>query len=211
MDISGRRFGRLTVIKKTTRKDAWGRCYLYRCRCDCGRVKLTTSTMLLSGQVRSCGCLQREARKRDITGERRGALIAVRPTGQLRAGSAVWVWRCDCGREIKATIDQVFYSGLRSCGCRNREIKRSQAIAAQAHCLRVDGTDVSRIRNNRVPKNNTSGVVGVSYNHVHDKWYARISFKGRSIWLGAYGDKGKAVRARRRAEREYFKSFLESL
>lgn len=208
MDISGQRFGRLTVLKKTRRKDAQGRCYLYRCRCDCGRTKLVNSPMLKSGMVRSCGCLQEESRKRDITGRRVGALVAVRPTRQTLRHSIVWVWQCDCGREVRASLDKVLYAGRRSCGCRNYEIKRGQALAMQEHCQRVDGTDLRRIRTITIPSNNTSGTVGVYYNTTHRKWYARLCFQGRQIWLGWYGSKASAIRARKRGEREIFGAFL---
>ena len=60
-DLTGLRFGRLTVIGPTkfTRKSgevekAW------RCRCDCGNESIVTPTRLSIGTSRSCGCLQRE-------------------------------------------------------------------------------------------------------------------------------------------------------
>lgn len=55
-DLSGRRFGRLTV------KEYMGAAsnYKWRCLCDCGRMTLVQSANLTSGNVRSCGCLQKE-------------------------------------------------------------------------------------------------------------------------------------------------------
>lgn len=170
---------------------------------------MATSFALKSANIRSCGCLQVDARKRDYAGHRAGALVALHPTDKIYRNSVVWRWKCDCGREIDATLDSALYCGRRSCGCRNRSIKQSQAIAMQLHCLRVDGTDVSRIEANKTPINNTSGQVGVSFNSVHNKWYARIQFKRCKYWLGAYNTKIAAIKIRRKAEKMYFETFLK--
>lgn len=55
IDITGQRFGRLTVIEyagKTSRYIS-----LWRCRCDCGREKVVSRKNLIGGGTRSCGCL----------------------------------------------------------------------------------------------------------------------------------------------------------
>lgn len=54
----GVRFGRLTVIAHAG-MNKW-RESIYRCRCDCGGEKLALRYRLLTGQVRSCGCLVRD-------------------------------------------------------------------------------------------------------------------------------------------------------
>lgn len=53
-DLSGMRFGKLTVVEKTQIKrhrQHW------LCLCDCGRYRETDSASLTSGKVSSCGCL----------------------------------------------------------------------------------------------------------------------------------------------------------
>lgn len=55
-DLTGQRFGLLTVIglKDTeTRKTYWV------CQCECGNVKTVRSDSLLSGAIKSCGCLKK--------------------------------------------------------------------------------------------------------------------------------------------------------
>lgn len=56
-DLTGKKFGRLTVLglseKKSGRKSYWV------CECDCGNKKLVRSDSLKRGQVQSCGCLKR--------------------------------------------------------------------------------------------------------------------------------------------------------
>jgi hypothetical protein len=206
MDLSGQRFGRLLVIEKTAQK--YRTEFLYRCRCDCGGEKLATSSWLKSGIVRSCGCLQRENRFVDITGRRVGRLIAIEPTGRMDRGSMVWRWRCDCGNEIEAGVEQINITGRVSCGCAAREQKAAQAIAMQKG-TRAYGTNLSHIRSTNVKRKNSSGRVGVSWDKTHQHWQARIQFRGRAYWLGAYSRVEDAIKARKRAEKKLYGNFLE--
>lgn len=58
-DLTGRRFGRLTVKSRAENKGygltAWN------CVCECGTEKAVLSMSLRNGNSRSCGCLQRQA------------------------------------------------------------------------------------------------------------------------------------------------------
>ena len=60
-------------------------------------------------------------------------------------------------------------------------------------------------RNIRLPKDNTSGVIGVSWCKDRKKWAARIkaSAHGPYKHLGRFDLKSQAVDARRRAEKKY--------
>lgn len=52
-DITGRRFGKLTV-KRFVRADDSGRAF-WKCKCDCGRICEKRGTDLRTGRVKSCG------------------------------------------------------------------------------------------------------------------------------------------------------------
>lgn len=54
-DMSGRVFGRLTVLKLLGRAK-WGD-WFWECRCECGVIKKCLGSALRSGNTRSCGCL----------------------------------------------------------------------------------------------------------------------------------------------------------
>lgn len=56
-DLTGKRFGRLTVIEFAGTK---GRNAFWKCQCDCGRVIVVKSCYLTSGDTKSCGCLKLE-------------------------------------------------------------------------------------------------------------------------------------------------------
>jgi hypothetical protein len=59
IDLTGKRFGRWTVIRKT---DSIGNgkkpCVYWLCKCDCGVMREVTGSSLRSGVSLSCGCLQ---------------------------------------------------------------------------------------------------------------------------------------------------------
>lgn len=54
VDLIGRRFGKLIVIKKTRRKNniAW------ECKCDCGNKAIIYTSNLTTGNSTTCGCAQ---------------------------------------------------------------------------------------------------------------------------------------------------------
>lgn len=58
INLIGKRFGRLIVIKRM-QQDRW-RNYKWLCQCDCGKQKIVRSGSLRSGYTQSCGCLQKE-------------------------------------------------------------------------------------------------------------------------------------------------------
>lgn len=58
MDLTGARFGRLTVLE---RGPNGGRLTRWHCLCDCGERRLLYSSNLRSGYTKSCGCIWREA------------------------------------------------------------------------------------------------------------------------------------------------------
>lgn len=57
-DLTGRRFGRLTVMSydhSDSRDES-----MWLCRCDCGNETIVTRNNLLRGTTRSCGCYHRD-------------------------------------------------------------------------------------------------------------------------------------------------------
>ena len=61
-DITGKRFGRLTVIAPDTPCDK-EHGYRWIVRCDCGTTFSAYRHNLVTGLTRSCGCLRREMLK----------------------------------------------------------------------------------------------------------------------------------------------------
>lgn len=78
IDMTGQRFGRLTVLERAEnyQYDTGAGWYstkaVWRCRCDCGAETVVIGSNLRRGATRSCGCLrseqmkERNARKREL-------------------------------------------------------------------------------------------------------------------------------------------------
>jgi hypothetical protein len=64
-DLTGQRFGRLTVLERAGSSKE-GRA-LWLCLCDCGTVSVKTGKLLLNGHCRSCGCGEYENRVSNCT------------------------------------------------------------------------------------------------------------------------------------------------
>lgn len=57
-DLTGKRFGRLLVLRRHGTNP--NKCATWLCRCDCGNEKVAVGSYLTHGETRSCGCLRRE-------------------------------------------------------------------------------------------------------------------------------------------------------
>ncbi len=58
IDLAGQRFGRLLAIEPTAER--LDKKVVWRCVCDCGTERRTTSASLRSGNTQSCGCIGKE-------------------------------------------------------------------------------------------------------------------------------------------------------
>lgn len=61
-DLAGNRYGRLVVesyapLHATSRRNGW------KCRCDCGEIKVVRADSLLRGDTLSCGCYNKVAKR----------------------------------------------------------------------------------------------------------------------------------------------------
>lgn len=130
-DLSGQRFGRLTVVGPAP--DANGR-VRWSCRCTCGRRKAIRTSHLVDGRSTSCGCARIATLKAkfprhrlNLTGKTFGDLTVLGrgknvPTlsDSFPNGMTTHVCRCRCGRVVLVRT-----SGLTRaknptshCGCR---------------------------------------------------------------------------------------------
>jgi hypothetical protein len=57
IDLTGRQFGKLTVVRRDG-SDRYSK-PKWLCRCDCGREATVLGLCLKNGRTRSCGCLKR--------------------------------------------------------------------------------------------------------------------------------------------------------
>lgn len=124
IDLTGQRFGRLTVIEllpeRKNKKRYW------KCKCDCGNYKKIDTASLRGGHTKSCGCLEEENRnnhikkyrkKQSIIGKKYGMLEVLKDSGKRKKRKIVYECKCDCGNIIYKTKNEIINSKLQSCGC----------------------------------------------------------------------------------------------
>ena len=120
LQLEGQRFGRLTVIKKTGKKNN-ERQFLWECHCDCGNKIEVAGILLRTGGVKSCGCFRRECsenKRLDIAGMTFNRLTAIRPVGERnKKNNILWLFKFACGNEIVCSASSVKEGGTKSCGC----------------------------------------------------------------------------------------------
>lgn len=146
-------------------------------------------------------------KKLDLTGQRFGKLTVLAPAENIGSRTA-WLCRCDCGREAVVPTRRLRDGRRTSCGCGRDGLNDSPGEAGRASLTFVDGTCVEMIRAGTVRCSNTSGVPGVEWRKLKQRWRASICFKGKRHYLGSYTRFEDAVQARKQAEEELYQPFL---
>lgn len=120
----GDRYRRLMVLKDVG-NNRWGKSQ-YLCRCDCGTENVIGGSSLISGNTKSCGCLQKETRfkgqnRANLIGQRFERLLVIADADSNKRGESQWLCRCDCGNETIVLGHNLERGSTKSCGCYNKE------------------------------------------------------------------------------------------
>lgn len=128
-DLTGRKFGKLTVRCLDEERTAQTHKGYWICDCECGGVKSIRADSLTSGKTTSCGCVLAASRvgpkpsmMRDLTGQRFGKLQAIKPDDSItnRSQGIYWICQCDCGNTSSVRSADLVNGKTKSCGhCRN--------------------------------------------------------------------------------------------
>lgn len=132
-DLTGQKFGRLTVLNKDFEASKQhGRAY-WLCQCECGKQKIIAGLSLKNGATQSCGCLRNEkvfqATAIDETGKRYGKLLVLKMDVERSSrGLIKWICQCDCGNIVSIPGVYLRNGNTQSCGCSNGISKGEQKI-----------------------------------------------------------------------------------
>lgn len=214
-DLTGQRFGRLTVLSRADDyvSPAGKRTVRWLCRCDCGKEVIMLRNTLT--QAQSCGCIRAEkstASMRDLTGQRFGrwTVLEKAPLNGPRSNGLKTGWRCkcDCGTERVIAAKNLLNGESLSCGC-----LRTEAAVARVKdgvLQQYGGTTVSKLRQRGPTAGNKTGVRGVYWSNSEQCYVAKIGIRGKSITIGRFASLEKAAEARRSAEKKYFDPVVEA-
>lgn len=211
IDISGQRFGRLTVLSEAEeRKNG---CVQWRCKCDCGKECIVLGYLLRNGETQSCGCYNtdrtkesntgRSVIKNDITGQKFGHLTAM-----FHERGDYWLWKCDCGNTCRLRASSVYKGVTKSCG-HALPGRQKERVTVDNVFEYYNGTSISQLRsimNGKVRSNNTSGYTGIRIRNTPKgvRYQARIQLKGKMESLGTFDTLEEAIKARKKAEERVF-------
>lgn len=208
-DLTGKKFGRLTVIKKmpnnANNKVVW------LCKCDCGNETIVIGSRLYTGKTKSCGCLTRESTIERNT--RHGYGHSKLYNARLRM-----IDRCTNPKNK----DFSYYGGRGINVCKEWLDKEKGVVAfcewaksnGYEEGLTLDRIDVNgdyspdNCRwvtmavqgNNRRARQNKTGFPGVAQNPWSGRYVATIRVGGERINLGTYDTAEEAGEAYRRAK-----------
>ncbi len=155
-DLSGKRFGILTVIERV--ENLKYRTTLWRCRCDCGKITISQAQALTRGRSKSCGCNRAE----DIVGRKFNKLTVIR-RDISNPHNTMWICRCDCGRETRIDRGDLMKGAQKGCGCeRTKQNRNTLNPLWQTHVMIIE-----RCTN---PKCNSYGRYGAAGVTVCDRW-----------------------------------------
>lgn len=195
VDLTGQVYGRLTVLgdvgKRTKAKGV-----LWQCMCECGTETFVLGGNLKNGSVRSCGCLNREARSKrrtkDLSGYENENFIVLKKVGS-KNNRVDWLCRCKhCNGTIELNSNEI--ERTKSCGC----LKKGASKEYMASIL-----DPESLKSTKPTAKSTTGVRGVYYSKSKKNYQAYINVDKKTVFLGSSKNFDEAVKMRREAEKKY--------
>ena len=201
-DLTGKKFGELTVIRKVENTKHNSTQWL--CKRSCGADYVVQGSLLVTGRRTHCGCKTDRGRPADITGKKFNRLTAlyISKRNDPKDG-VIWHCRCDCGNEVDVPYNSLVFCNQKSCGCQKKE--HDQKL--QTFLTHVAGTSVDMLKSKKVPTDNTTGYKGVYL--IRGKYVAKIVFQKKQYFLGTYEKIEDAAEARKEAEEVLFDGVAE--
>lgn len=226
-DLTGMKFGRLSVIKRTDDKiSKSGKRYAqWLCRCDCGNEVVVLGTNLKSNRTVSCGCYNNEQRIKRSKKYNKYNLSGEYGIGYTSKGEEFW-FDLDDYEKIKDRCWNIDNCGYVTTNASKNDVDIPSAFQMQRLIMDFpDGLYVDHINHNKtdnrksnlrivtnqqnamnhvVRSGNRYGETGINFLNDRNKWRANITVNYKNISLGTFDTKEEAVLARKDAEERYF-------
>lgn len=227
-DLTGRQFGRLTVIERAPDRivPSGQHKVMWWCKCDCGNPDLVAvdAYSLTHKRTESCGCIQREIAKNNLQRSNEYDLSGEYGIGYTSKGEPFYfdLEDYDKIKEYTWFIGTGSIDGYVVSGTKNRKHTLMHRLVMnysgtndidhihgketrndnRKYNLRI-ATRSQNNMNKGVAKSNT-GIIGVHQIKHNGKFRAYIAKDGKNIHLGDFINIEDAIKARKEAEVKYF-------
>lgn len=228
-DLTGKRFGRLLVLKRDKNYILKNRTKGVRwlCKCDCNNEIIVSASSLKKGSTTSCGCYKIESIRKRCKKYNKYDLFDNFGVGYLNNNKIFlfdiedfdkiynYKWYENPEGYIKTSIK---IKGI------NRHLTLSRIIMNiqdekiivdhinhkiydnRKNNLRIATSSENNMNKCKSPLNK-SGCIGVCWSKKREKWVAYINVNYKHIFLGYFNNIEDAIRARKEAEIKYFGEF----
>jgi hypothetical protein len=139
-DWTNKKFGRITLLKRSDKKQR--KSYLWEGICDCQTPVLVLPSQIANGNVISCGCYSVECSRhrqiKDWTGKKFGRIVFTKRTEkQDKSGAYKWEGICDCGNSVCLIPNDAKRGCSTSCGCYQREQHSKNAMSQRKYSPQI--------------------------------------------------------------------------
>lgn len=210
MNLTGQRFGKLTVIRQSP--DKLYNEIAYICKCACGNETIARKSHLIQGLKKSCGCLRKKSPTNvlNLEGKRFGKLTVIERAGKTKNDNALWLCQCDCGNTAVAMGTSLRRGDTISCGCnKDKQIANAKKVIEEKT---IDGVQVPKLTQ-KVRSDSSTGHKGIYKRKRGKREYYEVSIgiKGKRKYVGSYKTLNEAINARKEAEKEYYEPYIKAL
>jgi hypothetical protein len=221
-NLLGKTFGRLLVIEETIKRNSNG-CVYWRCQCSCDNKTIVDiiGSSLSNGSTKSCGCLRNEQFEKNKRKYNEYKFLNDFVIGKTFKNEEFifdkddydkiknFCWVINKNKYVVANnIDAkkvIYFHRFILNANKEQEIDH---INHQKNDNRKENlrfvSHGENMMNGIISKRNKTGIIGVCFDDVNNKWQSQIRIKGKNKKLGRFLDIKDAIYARLCAEKEYF-------
>lgn len=196
----GQRFGRLIITKAYACKvnGIWA----HESVCDCGNTKTVSGADMRKGNVASCGCLMATHGMRHVAEYNVWGSMIQRCTNKKDSG-----YKNYGGRGIAVSKEWLsFENFIEDMGRRPSDdltlerVDNNKGYSAD-NCIWADRC--TQAQNKRIRSDNKTGHMGVSIDHIQNKYMVTIQRGNKRLFLGRFTELGEAIAVRVKAEETF--------
>lgn len=205
----GQKFGKLKVVEKSESDKGYKA--KFKCLCECGNVIDVRADALKSGHTKSCGCIKRNPNKYTIKDDIcigtdcNGFEFVIDADDYEKVSKYTWT-KLNTGYFITTSKRKQILLHRFVTDCHGNEIVdhiNNNCSDNRKSNLRIRSHSEKQA-NQKLSKNNTSGVKGVSFHKSRGKWIASIEKDYKQHYLGSYSKLSDAANAYDKAAKEMF-------